>query len=128
MTTPDTPRCPFEHITEQENQQIDEITDLTVKLLDKRYTDQGKPILRGVHPKSHGCVKATFTISHHIDESYRVRTFDTHQERIGSLFIVKNSKWVSWIHEESYGMYVDNKIIHYTISIFQLTNESEQSF
>ena len=75
MTTSDAPRCPFEHITEQENQQIDEITDLTVKLLDKRYTDQGKPILRGVHPKSHGCVKATFTISDNIDESYRVGLF-----------------------------------------------------
>jgi hypothetical protein len=50
-----------------------------------------------------------------IDESYRVRTFDTHQDRIGSLFVVKNSEWVSWLHEESYGMYVDNKIIHYAI-------------
>jgi len=70
-----TPKCPFEHITEQENEQIDEITDLTVKLLDKRYTDKGKPILRGVHPKSHGCVKATFKINEDIDKDLRIGLF-----------------------------------------------------
>ena len=75
MTTSTTPRCPFEHITEQENEQIDEITDLTVKLLDKRYTAEGKPILRGVHPKSHGCVKATFKIIDNLDEDLRVGLF-----------------------------------------------------
>ena len=77
MTVSTTPRCPFEHITEQENEQIDEIKDLTVKLLDKRYTDEGRPILRGVHPKSHGCVKATFKINENedIDESLRVGLF-----------------------------------------------------
>lgn len=48
-----------------------------------------------------------------IDESYRSRTFDDHQERIGSLFIVENSRWVSWLHEESYRMYADSNIIHY---------------
>ena len=75
MTTSNTPRCPFEHIAEKENEQVDEITDITVKLLDKRYTNKGKPILRGVHPKSHGCVKANFKINDDIDESLRVGLF-----------------------------------------------------
>lgn len=75
MTTSTTAGCPFEHISQQENEQIDEISDLTVKLLDERYTKSGKPILRGVHPKSHGCVKATFKISDTIDEDLRVGLF-----------------------------------------------------
>jgi hypothetical protein len=61
MSPTNTSRCPFEHIQnpEQEAEQIAETTDLTFKLLDKRYPPP-KQILRGVHPKSHGCVKATF--------------------------------------------------------------------
>lgn len=75
MTSQNPPTCPFEHISEQENQQIDEITELTVKLLDKRYTESGARVLRGVHPKSHGCVKATFKINENIDEDLRVGLF-----------------------------------------------------
>ena len=75
MTTSNTSKCPFEHIADQENDQIDEITDITVKLLDKRYTNKGKPILRGVHPKSHGCVKATFKVNDNIDKNLRVGLF-----------------------------------------------------
>ena len=75
MKNSELPRCPFEHIPDQENIQIDEITDLTVKLLDKRYTKSDKPILRGVHPKSHGCVQATFKINDDIVEELRVGLF-----------------------------------------------------
>ena len=76
MSTTNTPMCPFEHIQnpEQEAQQIDETTSLTVKLLDKRYPPP-KQILRGVHPKSHGCVKATFTINPDIDSEFQVGLF-----------------------------------------------------
>ena len=68
--------CPFEHIQnpEQEAEQIAETTNLTVKLLDKRYPPP-KQILRGVHPKSHGCVKATFTIDPDIAPEYQVGLF-----------------------------------------------------
>ena len=68
--------CPFEHIQnpDKEAQQIDETTSLTVKLLDKRYPPP-KKILRGVHPKSHGCVKATFTINPDIAPEFRVGLF-----------------------------------------------------
>lgn len=69
-------KCPFEHIQnpDQEVQQIDEITAITVKLLDKRYP-LPKKILRGVHPKSHGCVRATFTINPDIAPEFQVGLF-----------------------------------------------------
>lgn len=71
-------RCPFEHIhdPDKEAQQIAETTDLTIKLLDKRYPPPA-PILRGVHPKSHGCVKASFTINPDIAPELQVGLFAT---------------------------------------------------
>jgi len=76
MSQASTSRCPFEHIQnpDQEAEQIAETTDLTVKLLDKRYPPP-KQILRGVHPKSHGCVKATFTINPDIAAEFQVGLF-----------------------------------------------------
>jgi hypothetical protein len=76
MSQASTSRCPFEHIQnpDQEAEQIVETTDLTVKLLDKRYPPP-KQILRGVHPKSHGCVKATFTINPDIPPELQVGLF-----------------------------------------------------
>lgn len=58
-----------------EADQIAEIRDLTLALLKKRYSDQKKPVLRGVHPKSHGCVDATFEVLPGLDESLRVGLF-----------------------------------------------------
>lgn len=71
-----TKTCPFEHIEnpELEAKQIAETTELTVKLLDKRYPPP-KQILRGVHPKSHGCVKATFTINPDLTPEFQVGLF-----------------------------------------------------
>jgi hypothetical protein len=66
--------CPFEHIQNQEADQIAETTDLTVKLLDMRYQPP-KQILRGVHPKSHGFVKALFTIDPDISPEFQVGLF-----------------------------------------------------
>ncbi len=68
------PKCPFEHIPAQEAEQIAEITALTVKRLDARYKSP-QPVLRGVHPKSHGCVSATFTVNADIESDYRVGLF-----------------------------------------------------
>ncbi|MCD2451594.1 hypothetical protein GO003_014460 [Methylicorpusculum oleiharenae] len=75
MTTPAS-RCPFEHIQnpDLEAEQIAETTEITTKLLDKRYPPP-KQILRGVHPKSHGCVKATFTINFDIPPELKVGLF-----------------------------------------------------
>ena len=56
------PANPFETIPPEEENQIKELVDLTVKLLAKRYSAPN-PSLRGVHPKSHGCVQATFEVN-----------------------------------------------------------------
>ncbi|AEJ02047.1 hypothetical protein Nit79A3_2265 [Nitrosomonas sp. Is79A3] len=71
-----TPRCPFEHIQnpDLEAEQIAETAKITVKLLDKRYPSPQQK-LRGVHPKSHGCVKATFTINPDIKPELQVGLF-----------------------------------------------------
>ncbi|MGR9106418.1 MAG: catalase family protein [Gammaproteobacteria bacterium] len=84
------PRCPFEHIADPnlENRQIDEIADILVKLLDKRYpfTEAQRKylsehyprtikFLRGVHPKSHGCVEASFTINRDLANNLQVGLF-----------------------------------------------------
>ncbi len=61
------PENPFETIPSEEENQIKEIADLTLKLLAKRYSAPN-PSLRGVHPKSHGCVQATFEVSPDIDK------------------------------------------------------------
>ena len=70
--------CPFEHIEnpDLEANKITEIADRTVGLLDKRYPDPEK-ILRGVHPKSHGCVKASFEINPDIKQSLQIGLFST---------------------------------------------------
>ena len=90
MSPTNTSRCPFEHIKnpDLEAKQIAETTDLTVKLLDKRYPLPEELLkflsehypssirtLRGVHPKSHGCVKATFTINSDIPPEFQVGLF-----------------------------------------------------
>lgn len=72
------PSNPFEVIPDQklEQKQQEEIVDLTVKLQDQRYPKPEK-ILRGVHPKSHGCVKATFAINKDIDKALQVGLFSS---------------------------------------------------
>lgn len=68
----------IENIPAEEADSINEISRITVGLQDKRAqndpTQEGK-ILRGVHAKSHGCVKAEFRISEDIDEKYRIGLF-----------------------------------------------------
>lgn len=90
MSESNLPRCPFEHIPnpELEAEQIAELTKITVRLLDKRYPDTEKiskfqsenypssiQTLRGVHSKSHGCVKAVFEIDPDIDRDLQVGLF-----------------------------------------------------
>ncbi len=102
----DIPKCPFEHIADPdlENKQIDEIAALLVKLLEKRYPvpkDQRKflsehypesiQILRGVHPKSHGCVKAVFEIDKNLSENYQVGLFDKPGKRYNAIIRFSNA-------------------------------------
>jgi RoxA-like, cytochrome c-like/Cytochrome c len=58
----------------QEAEQIAELTELTLKLLKQRYGGN-LPVLRAVHPKDHGCVKAVFEINANIPEALRVGVF-----------------------------------------------------
>jgi len=76
MTQKNSMVCPFEHIKDPdlEASKVAEIADRTISLQDNRYPDPDK-ILRGVHPKSHGCVKATFEINPDIDQSLQVGLF-----------------------------------------------------
>ncbi len=54
-----------------------------------------------------------------IDESYRQRVFCENEDRSGATFIVENSQWVAWLHQESYDAYKNVDIKHY--SFFTLT-------
>lgn len=76
MAIPARQRCPFEIVPDEEEGQIEEITDITVQLLDNRYPGD-KPILRGVHPKSHGCVRAIFVVNDDIEDDLKVGLFSS---------------------------------------------------
>jgi hypothetical protein len=65
----------LENIPPGEAKQIDEIVMLTRAQLKMRYADKGKPVLRGVHPKDHGCVKAKFKILESLPKELRVGVF-----------------------------------------------------
>ncbi|MFN9969487.1 MAG: hypothetical protein ACK58T_06265, partial [Phycisphaerae bacterium] len=53
----------LEIISPKEHQQIQHIVELTIQQLQMRYGgDPRLKVLRGVHPKSHGCVSAKFEV------------------------------------------------------------------
>lgn len=58
-----------------EDAQIAEITDLTPEMQGKRKSIQRGVVLRGVHPKSHGCVSAEFRVNKNLEERFRVGLF-----------------------------------------------------
>jgi hypothetical protein len=63
----------FEMVPPGEAGQIAETVDLTVKMLQQRYpTSMAR---RGVHPKDHGCVQASFTVNPDLPDRYRVGVF-----------------------------------------------------
>ncbi|MEF3365877.1 catalase family protein [Methylocystis sp. 9N] len=65
----------FEKAPQGEADDIAQIIDLTTQLLQMRYPEG--MARRGVHPKDHGCVKATFTVNPDLPENYRVGVFAT---------------------------------------------------
>ncbi|WP_293373765.1 hypothetical protein [Nevskia sp.] len=69
MTEP-TARCPFDHTRDMELIDVKRTEEITKELLDRRYVVHGKKVLRAVHPKSHGCVDATFEVNDNIDPAY----------------------------------------------------------
>ena len=68
---------PFEIINQPDVElgEIKQISDIMIDLLDKRYVSQNKKILRGVHPKSHGCVHAIFTVNDDVAPIHQVGLF-----------------------------------------------------
>jgi hypothetical protein len=62
----------FERIPDEEEMWREEIAALTVKLQDKRKSLQNGEVLRGVHPKSHGCLDAEFVVNADVPESLQV--------------------------------------------------------
>ncbi len=64
----------LEIVPENEASQIEHIVELTAKQMQKRYVSPVKT-LRGVHPKDHGCVDASFQINADIAEELRIGLF-----------------------------------------------------
>ena len=87
------PNNPFEKIEEPntEKEDIQKLAEITTELLDKRYTSKNKKILRGVHPKSHGCVQAVFKINQDIEAQYQVGLFSTPGLEYQALFRLSNA-------------------------------------
>ena len=64
----------IENVPPGEPQQIDHVADLTVQQLERRYGAAPR-FLRGVHPKDHGCVEASFTVLKDLPKPFRVGLF-----------------------------------------------------
>jgi len=94
MSNPYLPANPFEKIPdpEEEAKQIKDIADRTVGLLDKRYRLKKKAILRGVHPKSHGCVRAVFQVNADIRKDHQVGLFATPGKRYDAWIRYSNAE------------------------------------
>jgi hypothetical protein len=67
------PNADLEKAPAGEAVQIAETTETMGQLLNRRYA--GKRVLRGVHPKDHGCVEATFAVSDSLPPEYQLGVF-----------------------------------------------------
>ncbi len=94
ITVPEkeTPTCPFEYIADPqlEADKIALVSNLTRRLLDKRYPTP-KKILRGVHPKAHGCVKACFKINADIESALQVGIFESPNKEYNAVVRFSNA-------------------------------------
>lgn len=75
---------------EQEQRQITQIASLMKQLLEKRYAKSGG-FLRGVHPKSHGCLKARFEILDDIDKNLQIGIFSKPGEHYEAIVRYSNA-------------------------------------
>ena len=51
-----------------------------------------------------------------IDEGSLLKTLDLIKDReIHPLYIVRDSSWLYWFHEESYNIHANNDIVHYSV-------------
>ena len=84
------PHPQFEKVPPGEQARIDNVAGLTVKQLENRYATKPR-FLRGVHPKDHGCVEATFTVSPDLAPEYRVGIFKKPGERFRAAIRYSNA-------------------------------------
>lgn len=92
----------FETVPPGEAEQIRATAGIMTKLQDRRAATVNEPkgiLLRGVHPKSHGCVKAEFVVNKEIDEKYRV-----------GLFATPGKKFDAWIRYSNAAAVVDDDL------------------
>ena len=68
------PTIGFEKVPDDEASRIAKIVELTIKQMQNRYPE-GSRILRGVHPKDHGCVTAKFEVLPTSSDKYKVGIF-----------------------------------------------------
>lgn len=80
----------LENIPPAEPGQIRHIVELTIQQLQARYPAQ-KPVLRGVHAKSHGCVNAVFQILPDLSAGLRHGVFGVPGRRYESLVRFSNA-------------------------------------
>ena len=84
----------FEMVPEGEDVQITDIARKTAELQRRRaelLEDQNSKVLRGVHPKSHGCVVAEFTINTEIPTEYQTGLFATPGKSYSALIRYSNA-------------------------------------
>jgi hypothetical protein len=79
----------LEHVPDGEAEQIERIVELTRAQLSQRYA--GGKVLRGVHPKDHGCVEATFTVVKGLPAKYRVGVFANPGQQFQALIRFSNA-------------------------------------
>ena len=66
----------LERIPAEEAGQIENIIHLTMAQMRNRYPGEQR-VMRGVHPKDHGCVAASFKVEENLSEEFRVGVFKT---------------------------------------------------
>lgn len=80
----------LENIPVDEARQIQHIVELTIKQLQMRYPGD-KPVLRGVHSKSHGCVSAIFKVRPKISRNLRHGVFNRLCRKFSALVRFSNA-------------------------------------
>ena len=91
----------YEIIPEGEEAEIREIALLTTHLQDKRAHVQVGQIFRGVHPKAHGCVAATFEVNGDLDPKYQIGLFGLKKKEFDALIRFSNASVLS-VRPKSY--------------------------
>ncbi len=80
----------LELIPDGEAAQIANIVSLTTERMKARF-QASPPIRRGVHPKDHGCVKASFTVLDSLHEKFRVGVFSRPGQRFDAFVRFSNA-------------------------------------